>query len=182
MKYLFLAFALALLLPVQAQNFVLPDGEMKTAEDYSKHTDVVRKAMKWLIENPLNKAYPDQVKTNRFVLQWLTGSPQVRLTVRPEVLGNLAAERNFPYGPQMTLIYLSGMGLKALENAHASEKELQLAGAEALLQAYANLKNEYKSTHLKKLAKLKEKGRLETWIEEVVKDAGANDDSAFSNQ
>jgi len=168
MKNLLFILPFALVFPLRAQNFTLPEYEMKTADDYSKYTQDVMKAMQWLIDTPINKEYSDQVRINRFVLQWLTGSPQVHLVVRPEILGNLSSERNFPYGPQMTLIYLSGMGLKALDEPGASERELQLAGAEALLTAYGHIKHEYKASHLRKLEKLKEKGKLEDWIAGIV--------------
>lgn len=168
MKNLLFFLSFALIFPLQAQNFVMPEYAMKTAEDYSKYAKDVMKAMKWIIDTPLNREYSEQVRINRFVLQWLTGSPQVHLVVRPEVLGNLSAERNFPYAPQMTLVYLSGMGIKALEDADADEGDLQLAGAEALLTAYSHIKHEYKSTHLRRMSKLKEKGKLEMWIDEIL--------------
>ncbi|MFT5723230.1 MAG: hypothetical protein ACI9JN_000339 [Bacteroidia bacterium] len=146
----------------KAQDFEVPkDYVLESAADYEKYEDAVLDCVDWLMETPANDDLVKRKAANRFLLAWVTGSPNITITLSADVLPYLKTS------PGMLLVYFGGWVKHALEekdydNAIAGS----LAGTEWVLDFYTKNRSMLsKDKNIEKLLKLREKGKLKSFIE-----------------
>ena len=69
-------------LAFQAQDFKVPKKiKLDKAEDYAEYEDEVLRAIEWLKNTPLTEQKAKRKKVNAFLLRWMTGTPDISITV-----------------------------------------------------------------------------------------------------
>jgi len=165
MKKTFL-ISLALIASVQlfSQEFVIPEGyEFIKAEDYTKYESDIVKGVNWLIETPLNTNENKRIEANKFLILWLTGSPNVSIEISKEVV-------TFMDCADCLMVFMGGWAKYSLENGYSNNKvKGNLAGIESVIEFYElNKKVLGKNKEIQKYIKLKDKGELEKHIESLM--------------
>lgn len=112
-----------------------------------------------------------------WAIQWLTDAPDVSVTVCTDPLGGIPA-KEFPYGAEIIVQYMLGMGAFALENqSKANDAEAQqLAGVESALTAYRTMRTaraDQKLTALEKLLVMQSRGQLAGFVQKAFRQCRA---------
>ena len=103
-----------------------------------------------------------------WAIQWLTDAPDVSVTVCAGPIGGLP-KKNFAHGPEITVQYMLGMAVYAIETpVKANDPEAQqVAGVESALRAYQTMRAAQpgtRSPELDKLIELQSKGELPAFV------------------
>ncbi len=166
MKKLFLTlFILGTFHGLFSQTFEVPKNfNPKTAEDYAPFEADVIKGVDWIMSMPyvLEKQKRDQV--NAFLLKWITGSPNVHIDIKPEIVTFLGGT------PDLLMIFMGGWTKYSLETGKLDDKEGgSLDGINAVIDFYnTNKQSLPKDKNVEKYIKMKEKGELEDYVKNNV--------------
>ena len=86
-KSLSFLMVLFLALNIAAQEFEVPKNYvLKNKADYPKYETDVLKAIDWLLQTPINSQPEKRIEVNRFLIMWLTGSPDVSIEIKSEIV------------------------------------------------------------------------------------------------
>ncbi|HEX2532736.1 MAG TPA: hypothetical protein VHK69_03315 [Chitinophagaceae bacterium] len=149
---------------LRAQGFTVPQQVvLKEKEDYRKYeTDIIASA-KWLEATPLGQEMEKRLQVNAFVVQWITGSPNVSVSI-----GNMVmklVENNEDLLP----LYLAGYARFILEGGDGNDAlGAHLAAIRSILRCYALGGDVQKSKALQKAATLEKKGGLREWVQKEM--------------
>ena len=150
---------------LQAQEFEIPeDYAFKTAEDYPKYEKDIIKCINWLEATPVNEQTEKRKAASKFFMEYLTGSPEVSVTVGTEVT-------NFcTLNPELLIIFMGGWTKFVLENPSLATDEFQgnLAGFKSVIRVYTKDKSLKRDPEVDKIVAMDKKGKLEKWIREKV--------------
>jgi hypothetical protein len=70
-----------------AQEFEAPKNYvLSKKEDYVKYEADILKSIDWLTTTPLNINLEKRKVVNTFVMKWLTGSPNISISIKPEIV------------------------------------------------------------------------------------------------
>lgn len=161
LKSFLFSLLLFVCLAADAQN--LPDFEsipLKEKTDYAAANEAALKASNYLLSNPLDKNDPGRMKSARFLLAWMTGTPDYTFSLDENV------SRMSKSNSDILLIYMAGMVKYCLENRDQShdQKLIKLNGLKSLLAYCTDEKNGVKiSGELKKMKQAADKGELEKY-------------------
>jgi hypothetical protein len=137
--------------------------EWKTARDYKRDEDLVIRTLQWLCTTPLNSGIEFRSKATLFVMEWIAGSPRLKISINS---GVLPFYDNFP---DLLFPYVHGVALKKLgKPACESELEAMLGGFTVvgfMIDSDPILKKE---KALQPLLKAYKKNRLQTFVEEQL--------------
>ncbi|MEZ4857121.1 MAG: hypothetical protein R2812_11675 [Gelidibacter sp.] len=162
MKNLALVLALTFSTLVISQNFEVPKNyTFKVEKDYAKYEKDIIKCINWLENTPINQDTEKRKEANAFLMQWLTGAPNVSINLAPYVVD--LTEKN----PDLMMLFLGGWTKYALQNPKdKSTFNGNLAGVKNLMTFYSNNeKTEIKKDkNIEKLLKLTETD-LKKWLE-----------------
>lgn len=149
----------------QPLDFTVPRYSLRTTDDYARYRPDAINAMQWLLQNPVSAQVEKRKEVSAFVMGWLAGTEEIKLTLKPEILGDLLIENGFLFSTELVVVYMSSMALEMLLSEIKPEDwAIQLAGVGAMLEAYRYVKNSSRSTHLINLQNLKNQGKLEEWV------------------
>lgn len=154
-----------------AQGTAVPDDyALRTPEDYERYREQAVSTMKWLLTNPVNQNHLLRLQSNRFVSDWIKGNPNLKLPIRNDLLAEVIADQKFGYGMDFVVIYLSALALKQMSATDSvmSMLDMQLEGINRMIEAYELMQGQVKSSYLEKLVKMKEKDKLNEWMEKKV--------------
>jgi hypothetical protein len=156
--FLGLAIGLASCLVAHAQaSFEVPQNvELKTKEDFPKYEAAIIGAAKWLEETDLDKEADKRQAVNGFLMQWLTGSPNVSIQIG-EQLGKL-------YGSniQLLTIYLASYARNILEGkGTATPTSATKAGLTSMLSVYKKGIAVEPNAEMEKLGKWVDDGKFD---------------------
>jgi hypothetical protein len=157
-------FSLLISFPSFSQNFDVPkDVHLETKEDYAQYEGDIIKAVDWLIKTPVGSEKDKRLKVNAFLLQWLTGSPNVMIEITQEIA-------TFMDCSDCLMIFMGGWAKYSLENNDYADKiKGNLAGIESVIEFYNSNKGILgKNNAIEKYAKLKNKGKLEKHIQSKI--------------
>jgi len=166
MKKLFVTIAVLVSCQlIFAQEFSVPQNfNPKTADDYAPYEPDVIKSVDWLMSMPyaLERQKRDQV--NAFLLKWLTGSPNVHIEIKPEIVTFMGGT------PDLLMVFMGSWAKYSLESGKFDDKEGgSLAGIDAVIDFYENNKKSMpKDKNVEKYIKMKEKGELADYIKNNV--------------
>lgn len=153
-------FALASALKAQGQTkFEAPQNVTLNADaDYAQYEKAIIEAAKWLEATDLNKEVEKRQQVNGFVLQWLSGSPNVTVDIN-EPLGAL-----FENNAQILGIYLASYTRNFLEQKSAATKFSAIkAGLTSMMNVYKKGIDINKNKEMDQLIKLSDK-QLDDYI------------------
>lgn len=156
----FLILTIALLsTTVSAQEFPVPeDLQLETAADYQAQNDNIVAAVIWLRDTHLNKEQQKRKRINTYLLQWLTGTPTMTLTLSPGLAD---------YGEcaDCLMLYMGGYAKAVIESGNDDPLATNLAAVRTVMAFYQNSKGRIgKNKVVQKFLKMEEKGKLEAEI------------------
>lgn len=154
-------FITTLALGLFAQSLEVPkDYKLKNAEDYEQYEDNIVECVNWLIKTPITKKTATRKNANKFVLEWISGSPKVLVEIQPKIVNFMGSY------PDYLLIFMGGWAKYSIENDEYKDKVAgSLAGIEAVIEFYKNNKDDLKKEkHIEKYIKMQQKGTLKDYI------------------
>lgn len=143
-----------------SQDFEVPEYELEAAEDYAEYEDDVIAGFNWLVSNAPDHEVAKRAEVSKFLLAWMTGSPNVSIVIDAEVLTFMNSS------PTMLVVFLGGWTKYALENdAYDDAYQGSLAGLNAVVAYYSAYKDKLgKDKNIEKYVKMKSKGKLEAFV------------------
>lgn len=151
---------------VSAQDVDVPHNYVfQSDNDYAKYEPDVVKCIDWLLITPSNIQPDKHVAVNEFLIKWLSGTPDITISVRSDVV-NFIDKNNV-----LLLVFMSGWAKYAIENkSNQNEVTGNLKGVEAVINFYAKNREQLrKDKNVEKYAQMKEEGSLEKYITEQLK-------------
>ena len=161
-KIAVIIFGLLLAQGVSAQDitFTVPEipGEIEKSE-YAKYTIPAMDCIEWLENHSPND--PHRKKVSEFAVWWLLGTPDVRIELN-------AAAANFE-NKNLLILLLGGWAQYAIQYKSDDQLDGCLAGVITALNYYEKYKKELgKDKGAEKLLKMREKGTLKSYLEELM--------------
>ena len=157
----FLSFALVLsFIPIiSAQDFEVPKYQLKKAEDFALYEQDVIGAVNWLMSTPVDVQPDKRKEINKFLVEWLSGSPNVSIELKGEIVTFMSPNA------ELLVIYMGGWAKYVLETKDTDKKSGTLNGLEYVIQFYQKNKEKLKrDKNVEKYITLKEKGKLEEFV------------------
>lgn len=145
------------------EDYIVPDYNLKIADDYKPLELEVIKAYEWLMESPASIKHPLRKDASKFVLEWIMGSPYVTVELHDQII-------TFMDNSECLVIFLGAWNKLALEKRDINNIDGNIAGLEAMILFYT--KNKVflgEDKNIEKYVKLKEKGKLKSFIESKLK-------------
>ena len=133
--------------------------QLETKEDYAKYEQDVIDGYNWLVENPIGVDSTKRKEINSFLIQWISGSPNVSIEISEKIVTYLDCG-------DCLIIFMGGWAKYALETKDFNNKiKGNIAGTESVIKFYtANKKNLGVNNSIENLIKLKEENKLEEYI------------------
>jgi len=164
--FLTIAIAISCIATINAQTkFEVPKNvELKTNADYKKYETAMIDAAKWLEETDLNSETEKRKNVNAFVLQWISGSPTITVSLN-EQLSQIYGKNAHLLG-----IYLASYTRNFLESPETATKfSATKAGLIAMMNVYKKGIGIKKSKEMEKLIGLTDENKLDEFIQEKFK-------------
>lgn len=157
---LFLSLNLLSTISKAQDIFEVPKNySFKTTEDYIKYDSLIMEAAKWLEFTDLDKESFKRKQVNQFFINWLTGTPSVKVTVN-EKLSHLIGNNK-----ELLNIYFASYARHMLENkSKASEFSATKAGLLSLIRVYKKNVEIIKNKELETIIKMKPDSELNVYI------------------
>lgn len=146
-------------LRAQTQFELPPNTVLEAKEDYAKYETTMVDAARWLEETDLGKEPDKRQMVNAFVLQWVSGSPNVSVEIN-EQLSKI-------YGKNIQLIgvYLASYSRHYIENkGTATKASATKAALTSMMNVYKKKIAISKSKEMEKLIKLTDEGTLDEYV------------------
>ncbi len=162
---LLLGFALMSTTFLFAQTrFEVPQNvKMVAKEDYANYETDIINATKWLEETPLDKEPEKRKQVSAFVLQWITGCPNVNIELTPPL--QKIYEKNNP----LLLLYMAGYSKYFIEHkTDATKFAAAKEGLITMMNVYKKGININKNKEMNKLIKLTDEGKLDDYMNEKL--------------
>jgi len=134
-----------------------------TARDYKREEDLVLRTLQWLSITPLSSEFETRSKANLFVMEWICGSPRIKLIIQSENLPFIEAY------PDLLFPFIHGMAqYKLTKNADINELQPLIAGFKTvafMIQSDEKLKKE---KSLQPILKAYKKEKMQAYVESVL--------------
>lgn len=143
-----------------SQDFEVPKNyKLEKVEDYAVYEKDVVNCFNWLMKTPPNQQADKRKEANAFLLKWMTGSPNVKLEIKPGIV-------TFMENPDIFMMFLGGWTKYSLESKDFKNKVAgNMAGIEAIIEFYTKHKAFLKKDkNVEKYIKMNKKGKLEDYI------------------
>lgn len=162
-----LIIALILTAQSQAQDCPKPvipaTYQWKSPSAYKKETESIKRALRWLCCSPLQSEVALRSQANAYVLEWLAGTPTLKLNLETKYLTFLDQY------PELLFTFIHGAMLFCLEQPKQNATKLvYLHGYESVIYLAKSDKSMRKSECMKELKRLQKKKQLEQFIEELM--------------
>jgi len=147
-----------------AQTLNIPQNpKLEKESDYAAYNKDVIACINWLEQTPVDKDPETRREANRFLMQWIQGSPDVTITIHDYVA------KFSEVSPEFLMMFMSGWARYVLEHKDQDELAGNMAGVQSVLKLYDISKNIPRNDDMDKLAKLSKEGRLKAWIQQQLK-------------
>lgn len=122
-----ICFSMLLFTGAAAQNAAVPripeHYTWKSARDYKRDEDLVMRTLLWLCQTPLNTEPEYRSKANLFVMEWIAGSPRLKIEITSTQLPF------YERYPDLLFPYIQGIALKKLSKSPPiNELEAMVSG------------------------------------------------------
>lgn len=162
MKKLFFVSLLAVFaIQGHAQDFEVPKNySFKTQADYDSYEAEVLKGIEWLLNTPIKTQPQKRIEANAFILQWLTGTKTVSITIKSEIVTFMEPNND------LLMIFMCGWARHVLQTGdNKNNLAGNLKGVEAVMDFYTKNKDDLrKDKNVEKYLKMKNEGTLEAYI------------------
>ncbi len=130
--------------------------KLEVAADYAKTEQTVIDAFDWLLENPIGKASVRRSETVKFLMRWMTGSPDVSIEIDTDV-------SSFVEDKDCFVLFMGGWTKYVLTTRDFDTPlKGKVAGIESVVEYYIkNKKAIGKNRTIEKWFKLQKAGKLE---------------------
>lgn len=147
---------------LSAQEFEVPQKySLEKAADYAQYEDDIIACATWLETAPVKGEKKKLKAANRFLMQWLTGSPSVTIELNSKIIN--FTETN----PELLSVFMAGWAKYALENkGEYNEVLANIAGIKSAVKAYdTNLNKGMKADELmEKYKELLQYNQIAKWV------------------
>jgi len=143
----------------KAQAFHVPENySFNTVDDYHHYDKDILKTIKWIeATNPGED--PQRMKVaSRFLLEWLSGCPYVRLST------NMRIESIFNDSRDLRIYYVAGWVKYALKDG-GDKVQCAEAGIKAVLKVYRSMSHA-SDPNMEDVSKVERQGKLKNWVQE----------------
>lgn len=148
-----------------SQTFTVPKNyKLKKDEDYAKYEKDIIACVNWLESTPVNENEDDRKAAYKFLLEWLTGAPNVSVAMDEKIVN--FTEKN----SDLLFIFMGGWTKHALQNPDdKSEVNGCVAGLKSVAAFYKkNEKNLKKDKNVIALQQRIDDGTLEEWVKKQM--------------
>lgn len=144
---------------LSAQEFTPPkDFNPQSKEEYADYTDQFIAAVNWLQKQPVNDSPEKRKEVNAFVLLWLSGTPDVSISLHPKIA-------TFMDCADCLMIFMGSWAKYSLKSSYKNDLKGSLAGIEGVMDFYTKNKSALgKNKAIEKYFKLKAKNKLEDYV------------------
>ncbi|AOR29275.1 hypothetical protein FORMB_22570 [Formosa sp. Hel1_33_131] len=133
-----------------------------TKEDYAKYEQKVIRDYNWLFETPIDVNPEKRKETNAFLMQWMSGSPNVSIELSEKITPYLDCS-------ECLMIFMAGWSKYTLETKKFNKFKANLTGTESVIEFYLFNKSKIgENKKIEKFVKLKKAGRLEKYIRSKI--------------
>lgn len=141
----------------------LPDKyEWKTAREYKRDEDLVLRTLQWLNSTPMNEQLVVRSKANLFVMQWICGSPSLKMVIET---GSLPFYEEFP---DLLFPYIHGVAQCNLtKNKSCDEQKATINGFNTVAFMIQHDDVLKKNKSLQGLLKASKKGKMELYVQSL---------------
>jgi hypothetical protein len=145
----------------QTDYFTVPKSPiLSSPEDYKSYEPDMVKAAKWLEETPLENNLEKRKEVNAFVLQWISGSPNVSISITLKLMSY------FKKNPDLIMVYMASFSRDVIENASTfTNRSAAKAGLLSVLACYQKSKAK-KEAAIEKLKK--DQDHLDKYVDEIL--------------
>lgn len=161
-----LTFVSAILLAqgLFAQQFSLPImPEKMWPSDYAKYEKDVLNCCDWLLNVSPDFNKPKHTECSSFLVRWLSGSPQVKVVIHPDLVDIEKGD--------LLIAFMSGWTRHSLKNKEDGALLCANVAVEETLRFYVEHKKEIgKSKKMEKLLKKQADGSLAAYVYSVLSD------------
>jgi hypothetical protein len=164
MKKTLISFAFVMLVVFSAASqttFEMPENvQLKSDADYAKYETDIINAAKWLEETDLDKETKKRAAVNAFVMNWLTGAPNVTVDITQPIL------KLYQGNTELLAIYLGGYSREFLANKNSATKRTATkAGLISMIKVYKKGISLNKNKEMEKLVKMYDENKLDEYIQ-----------------
>tara|TARA_R110001592_G_scaffold325782_4_gene606241 strand:- start:145583 stop:146101 length:519 start_codon:yes stop_codon:yes gene_type:complete len=151
---------------VSAQEFVVPQKySLEKTADYAPYENDVIACATWLETAPVKGEKKKLKAANKFLMQWLTGSPSVTIEINEKIV-------NFSeVNPELITVFMAGWAKYALENKVSYNEVLaNIAGIKSVVKSYnTNLNKGMKQDEaIEKYKELIEHKQITKWVNHML--------------
>lgn len=148
----------------QAQQSPVPTSySFPTEADYAKYNQQVIETANWLEKTPTNQQEEQRHAANKFLIEWMTGSPAVAVQLQSYFMDLC------PKNPDALMLFMGGWARYQLQ--HPEDKDavtLNVEGLKSVLQSY-QLYHAKTNKKLEALQPLLANGTLPEWVKKQLK-------------
>jgi hypothetical protein len=145
-----------------SQEFRVPENyKFKSQDDYTHNEPDILRCIDFLENAPMD--HDGRKAANAFLLQWLTGTARVSVTVQPYVMGLVEENKD------LLAVYLGGWSRVVLQNASTKDMiDCHVAAVQSVLRAYRHCSGIEQDDALDDLVALEKEGKLREWVVKQV--------------
>jgi hypothetical protein len=144
------------------------DYSLKKAEDYAPLKQNVIDCIKWMRGNHPDIQSSERKQAAAFVLQWVTGSPDVSVQLGTKFFTDVSGEKKNPYGADLAIMFMFGKTLYLIEHPDdKDEANAEYAGVKDMITLYEVILKrnaDNKSKMMEKYVKLEKDGKLKDTV------------------
>ena len=143
-----------------------PQFNPEVAADYAPYEASILQIINYTEKHRTDKNNIPQKEAIAFAIQWLAGSPNVKITIEEPFIMPILKHKKLTYGNEMLIQYMFGMTKIVLENKEKmlSETAIQTAGISTLVDFYKDLNSKPRVKRLRKYKRLERRNKLEKWV------------------
>ena len=142
----------------------IPDSyQWNSARDYKREEELVYRTLTWLNATPLRSELEARSKASSFVMEWICGSPRIKLSIKTE---NLPFYSEYP---DLLFPFIQGMAqCKLAKTNDCDELQSMVSGFSTvafMIQSDSELK---KAKPLQPIIKAHKKGKMQAYVESIL--------------
>ena len=161
-------------LTLSAQH--LGDGIWNSEDDFRNSEQEILENIQWLEENPFATEANDTKAISQYVLDWLTETPYVSVTLDQVFTDKFARNKKYKYGDKLLITYLFGKSAYVIQNPEDNgETNASVQGVISMIKVYEELiKADLKAYNraLEHYRDLYKNGILEEYVREQLEAIG----------
>ncbi|TGE08411.1 hypothetical protein [Hymenobacter fodinae] len=159
---LFLLVALGPVALAQSAYKVPVGYTLQRPEDYADYSKEVVATVDWLEKTPSTQETEKRKEANRFLFQWISGTPDVSVQMQKYVADLTAQD------PDLLLLFMGGWARYQIQHPEIKDPVvLNTEGIKTVLKAYQT-NGTKRNKHLDSLVELNAKGTLTAWVKKQL--------------